>query len=183
VRIARRLWSTASATIFYSKTAAWRLCRARVRPTDSIVGGGAPAPFRAVARPVTRGHQLRRDPSPEGSLAFLHSVRRKTGTGSCPQRNERKPVDDAGRRPGHGVLRVSGHAGGPALRLGRVPVRVHGMGVYYRRFFGPGSDYFHRIGTEHAFQSLPTRPSIWPTARSSPSSPVTNVPRATRRGR
>jgi hypothetical protein len=46
--------------------------------------------------------------------------------------------------------------GGPwePVDLGRVPVRVHGMGVYYRRFFGPGSNYFHRISTEHAFQSL-----------------------------
>ncbi|MGW7585052.1 hypothetical protein ACWGKU_21100 [Kitasatospora sp. NPDC054768] len=38
--------------------------------------------------------------------------------------------------------------------LGRVPVRVHGVGVYYRRFFGLGDDHFGRIRTEHAFQSL-----------------------------
>jgi hypothetical protein len=38
--------------------------------------------------------------------------------------------------------------------LGRVPVRVHGVGVYYRRFFDPGSDHFNRICSEHAFQSL-----------------------------
>ncbi|MGW1843800.1 hypothetical protein [Streptomyces sp. NPDC001966] len=38
--------------------------------------------------------------------------------------------------------------------LGRVPVRVHGVGVYYRRFFGLDADYFGRISTEHAFQSL-----------------------------
>ncbi|UBU18398.1 hypothetical protein [Nonomuraea gerenzanensis] len=36
--------------------------------------------------------------------------------------------------------------------LGRVPIRVHGVGVYYRRFFG--SDHFGRIRAEHAFQSL-----------------------------
>nr|BFE59712.1 hypothetical protein GCM10020063_042380 [Dactylosporangium thailandense] len=36
--------------------------------------------------------------------------------------------------------------------LGRVPVRVHGVGVYYRRFFGPG--HFDRIRAEHEFQSL-----------------------------
>jgi hypothetical protein len=41
-----------------------------------------------------------------------------------------------------------------SVDLGRVPVRVHGLGVYYRRFFDAGSDYFHRICTEHAFQSL-----------------------------
>ncbi|WP_327310501.1 hypothetical protein [Streptomyces sp. NBC_01243] len=38
--------------------------------------------------------------------------------------------------------------------LGRVPLRVHGVGVYYRRFFGLGADHFGRIGAEHEFQSL-----------------------------
>ncbi|MFI8823854.1 hypothetical protein [Streptomyces sp. NPDC053431] len=38
--------------------------------------------------------------------------------------------------------------------LGRVPVRVHGAGVFYRRFFDPGDDHFGRIRAEHAFQSL-----------------------------
>jgi hypothetical protein len=38
--------------------------------------------------------------------------------------------------------------------LGRVPIRVHGVGVYYRRFFDLGFDHFNRICTEHAFQSL-----------------------------
>ncbi|MFD0071601.1 hypothetical protein ACFVIY_04075 [Streptomyces sp. NPDC127166] len=38
--------------------------------------------------------------------------------------------------------------------LGRVPLRVHGVGVYYRRFFGLGTDHFERIRTEHEFQSL-----------------------------
>ncbi|MFE5328125.1 hypothetical protein ACFRCG_17275 [Embleya sp. NPDC056575] len=38
--------------------------------------------------------------------------------------------------------------------LGRVPLRVHGVGVYYRRFFGLGADHFGRIRAEHAFQSL-----------------------------
>ncbi|WP_370416794.1 hypothetical protein [Streptomyces fradiae] len=38
--------------------------------------------------------------------------------------------------------------------LGRVPLRVHGVGVYYRRFFGLGDDHFGRIRAEHAFQSL-----------------------------
>ncbi|MEV7022436.1 hypothetical protein [Kitasatospora sp. NPDC093558] len=38
--------------------------------------------------------------------------------------------------------------------LGRVPVRVHGVGVYYRRFFEPGADHFGRISAEHEFQSL-----------------------------
>ncbi|MFG3532185.1 hypothetical protein ACGF8B_36455 [Streptomyces sp. NPDC047917] len=38
--------------------------------------------------------------------------------------------------------------------LGRVPLRVHGVGVYYRRFFGLDADHFGRISAEHAFQSL-----------------------------
>ncbi|MFI9743531.1 hypothetical protein [Streptomyces sp. NPDC052494] len=38
--------------------------------------------------------------------------------------------------------------------LGRVPLRVHGAGVYYRRFFGLDADHFGRISAEHAFQSL-----------------------------
>ncbi|WP_067690379.1 hypothetical protein [Nocardia jejuensis] len=38
--------------------------------------------------------------------------------------------------------------------LGRVPVRVHGVGVYYRRFFDLAADHFGRIRTEHVFQSL-----------------------------
>ncbi|MFJ1804420.1 hypothetical protein [Streptomyces sp. NPDC088180] len=42
----------------------------------------------------------------------------------------------------------------PVIGLGRVPVRVHGVGVYYRRFFGRDDDHFEAIRTEHAFQSL-----------------------------
>ncbi len=42
----------------------------------------------------------------------------------------------------------------PVVGLGHVPISVHGVGVYYRRFFDAGSDYFHQIGAEHAFQSL-----------------------------
>ncbi|MFF9853385.1 hypothetical protein [Streptomyces litmocidini] len=38
--------------------------------------------------------------------------------------------------------------------LGRVPLRVHGAGVYYRRFFETGADHFGRIRAEHEFQSL-----------------------------
>ncbi|POM27476.1 hypothetical protein BTM25_18910 [Actinomadura rubteroloni] len=37
---------------------------------------------------------------------------------------------------------------------GRVPLRVHGVGVFYRRFFDLGADHFGRIRSEHAFQSL-----------------------------
>jgi hypothetical protein len=40
------------------------------------------------------------------------------------------------------------------VELGRVPLRVHGVGVYYRRFFELGADHFGQIRAEHAFQSL-----------------------------
>lgn len=43
---------------------------------------------------------------------------------------------------------------GTLVDLGRVPVNVHGVGVYYRRFFAPDSDHFNRIRAEHTFQSL-----------------------------
>lgn len=42
----------------------------------------------------------------------------------------------------------------PRVSLGQLPMRVHGVGAYYRRFFDPGCDYFSRICTEHTFQSL-----------------------------
>src|SRR5262245_23981544 len=34
--------------------------------------------------------------------------------------------------------------------LGQVPILVHGVGVYYRRFFDPGFDHFKRFRTEQA---------------------------------
>ncbi|WNI26642.1 hypothetical protein [Streptomyces sp. ITFR-16] len=42
----------------------------------------------------------------------------------------------------------------PVIGLGRVPVHVHGAGVYYRRFFDLRDDHFGRISAEHTFQSL-----------------------------
>jgi len=38
--------------------------------------------------------------------------------------------------------------------LGQVPIRVHGVGVYFRRFFDSQSDFFKRICAEHTFQTL-----------------------------
>lgn len=40
------------------------------------------------------------------------------------------------------------------IDAGRVPVSVHGVGVYFRRFFDPAENFFERISTEHVFQSL-----------------------------
>ncbi|WP_194909154.1 hypothetical protein [Catenulispora rubra] len=42
----------------------------------------------------------------------------------------------------------------PLVDLGRVPIRMGGVGVYYRRFFELGDDHFGRISAEHEFQSL-----------------------------
>jgi len=38
--------------------------------------------------------------------------------------------------------------------LGKVPIRVAGVGVLYRRFFDAGDDHFQRICADHTFQSL-----------------------------
>ncbi|MCG6493956.1 hypothetical protein [Kitasatospora sp. A2-31] len=40
------------------------------------------------------------------------------------------------------------------IDLGPVPTRVHGVGVYYHRFFGLDADHFGRIRSEHTFQAL-----------------------------
>ena len=42
----------------------------------------------------------------------------------------------------------------PLVDLGKVPVRVAGAGVYYRRFFDDAPSYFDRISAEHTFQAL-----------------------------
>lgn len=42
----------------------------------------------------------------------------------------------------------------PVVGAGRVPIRVHGLGVYYRGFFDASVDYVDRIRSEHTFQSL-----------------------------
>jgi hypothetical protein len=42
----------------------------------------------------------------------------------------------------------------PVVCMGRVPFLVHGVGVYYRRFFDLDLDYFKRIRSEHVFQTL-----------------------------
>jgi len=42
----------------------------------------------------------------------------------------------------------------PLVSLGRVPLRVYGVGVYYRCFFDPGIDFLDQIRSEHTFQSL-----------------------------
>lgn len=42
----------------------------------------------------------------------------------------------------------------PVVDPGRAPISVHGLGVYYRRFFDPECDHVARIRGEHSFQSL-----------------------------
>lgn len=54
----------------------------------------------------------------------------------------------------HGFNEGSGGGNWELVEAARVPILVHGVGVYYRRFFDPGLDYFNRICTEHTFQSL-----------------------------
>ncbi|MFF6833755.1 hypothetical protein ACFY84_18010 [Streptomyces sp. NPDC012438] len=57
------------------------------------------------------------------------------------------------REPSHGH-REGDDAPWTPVGSGRVPRRVHGVGVYYPRFFGLDADHFGRIRAEHAFQSL-----------------------------
>ena len=40
------------------------------------------------------------------------------------------------------------------VEAGRVPLLVHGAGVYYRRFFSSHSDFFNQLRSEHEFQAL-----------------------------
>jgi hypothetical protein len=40
------------------------------------------------------------------------------------------------------------------VNLGQVPIRIQGVGVYYRRFFDLDFDLFNRICKEHTFQTL-----------------------------
>jgi hypothetical protein len=48
---------------------------------------------------------------------------------------------------------ASNHDSVEPVHLGRLPIRVDDVGVYYRRFFDDG-DFFRRITSEHTFQSL-----------------------------
>jgi hypothetical protein len=57
------------------------------------------------------------------------------------------------RELSHGYDEGDGEPWTP-VDLGRVPILVHGVGVYYRRFFDLGFDHFERICAEHTFQSL-----------------------------
>jgi len=53
------------------------------------------------------------------------------------------------------------HASWSPVDVGQVPILVHDVGVYCRRFFDPDLGYFNRIRSEHEFQSLTqsTKPS------------------------
>ncbi len=48
---------------------------------------------------------------------------------------------------------ASNHDSVEPVHLGRVPLRIGDVGVYYRRLFDDG-DFFRRISSEHTFQSL-----------------------------
>jgi hypothetical protein len=52
------------------------------------------------------------------------------------------------------IREYSHGSGAPLVGLGRVPWRVYGVGVYFRRFFDAAEDYFARVTAEHTFQSL-----------------------------
>src|SRR5262249_4059776 len=57
-------------------------------------------------------------------------------------------------------------APGALVGAGRVPLRVHGAGVYYRRFFALGDGHFGRIRAEHPCPSLTESTKPGPARRS-----------------
>jgi len=40
------------------------------------------------------------------------------------------------------------------ISLGEVPINIHNVGIYFRKFFNTDDNYFDLISTEHKFQSL-----------------------------
>ena len=40
------------------------------------------------------------------------------------------------------------------IRLGQIPINVHGMGIYFREFFDPFQNYFELVKSQHQFQQL-----------------------------
>jgi len=40
------------------------------------------------------------------------------------------------------------------VSVGKMPVDINGVGVYYRRFFDQETDFFNKIRSQHVFQSL-----------------------------
>ncbi|CAL9616357.1 hypothetical protein SUDANB121_05763 [Nocardiopsis dassonvillei] len=127
---------------------------ARIEDADNIL----------VATPSLSDHDLARD--------FFGSVITPEDLASGPPDLAHKTVYLCGDVSGISVRRLRtaarvfvvrdlshGHHGGgdepwTPVDPGRVPIRVHGAGVYYRRFFDPGADHFGRIRAEHEFQSL-----------------------------
>ncbi|MFD7527679.1 hypothetical protein ACFV8E_08685 [Streptomyces sp. NPDC059849] len=127
---------------------------ARIEDADNIL----------VAPSALRDHDVVRDffgatITPEDLASGTHVLARRTvylcGDMSGISVDQLRSADRVFvvRELSHGY---HGDDGGPwtPVELGRVPLRVHGVGVYYRRFFGLGADHFARIGAEHEFQSL-----------------------------
>ncbi|WP_030851882.1 hypothetical protein [Streptomyces sp. NRRL F-4474] len=111
-----------------------------------------------VAPPTLRGHDLIRDffgatISPEELATADLSGRTVYLCGDLSGIDGRH-LESAARVFVIGELSQGLEQPWPVVDGGRVPVRVHGAGVYYRRFFDLDADHFGRIRAEHAFQSL-----------------------------
>ncbi|GAA3925937.1 hypothetical protein GCM10022244_39100 [Streptomyces gulbargensis] len=128
---------------------------ARVDETNTVLV--APAPL--------RDHELVRDflgtlVTPEELASGLPGLARKTvyvwGDASSVDSHRLAEADRVFVVREPSPAGDDGAAGGPwtSVGPGRLPLRVHGAGVYYRRFFAPGDDHFGRIRAEHTFQSL-----------------------------
>ncbi|AQT73770.1 MULTISPECIES: hypothetical protein [Streptomyces] len=111
-----------------------------------------------VAPPTLRGHDLIRDffgatISPE-ELATADLAGRTVYLCGDLSGIDGRHLESAARVFVIGELSQGLEQPWPVVDGGRVPVRVHGAGVYYRRFFDLDADHFGRIRAEHAFQSL-----------------------------
>ena len=53
------------------------------------------------------------------------------------------------------IEKISGMAGSvTSVSLGRVPINIAGIGVFFREFFEPGRDYYNEVCAQHEFQAL-----------------------------
>ncbi|MFE2934135.1 hypothetical protein [Streptomyces sp. NPDC059278] len=127
---------------------------ARIEDADNIL----------VAPSALRDHDVVRDffgatITPEDLASGTHVLARRTvylcGDMSGISVDQLRSADRVFvvRELSHGYHEDDGGPWTP-VELGRVPLRVHGVGVYYRRFFGLGADHFARISAGHEFQSL-----------------------------
>ena len=101
-----------------------------------------------VVRESSRGHRGDGGGTGDGADGANGGIHDNGGDGGDRDGGDGGDGRDPGDRVG------GGDASWTSVDLGRVPIRVHDVGVYYRRFFDPDADHFGRITAEHEFQTL-----------------------------